>query len=98
MAIGMIMEFDEFTPDMYEAVRDKINWPDDTPDGVHEHIAGPSERGMRIVEVWDSREEFDRWMTGTVQPALQELYGDDLASKPQPRFTEFEVRRQESLQ
>lgn len=96
MAIGMIMEFDGLTPDMYEAVGEKINWPEDWPDGIHQHIAGPSDSGMRIVEVWDSREQYDRWMAETIQPALQELFGEQLASNPEPRFTEFEVRRQDS--
>lgn len=96
MAIAMIMEFDEFTPDMYEAVSDKIDWPDNWPAGLHHHVAGPTDAGMRIVEVWDSREQYDGWMSDTIQPALQELFGDELASKPQPRFTEFEVRRQAS--
>jgi len=28
---------------------------------------------MRIVEVWDSRDQHDRWMEGTIQPAVQKV-------------------------
>ncbi len=90
------MEFDGFQEETYEAVREKINWPQDWPDGINVHIAGPSESGMRIVEIWESREQYDRWMDGTIFPAVQEVAGDVMASAPAPRITEFSVSRQES--
>ena len=97
MAVGIIMEFDGFSPDTYEAVREKIDWPASMPEGISFHVAGPTGDGMRIVEIWNSREQYDRWMEETIQAALEEVVGKDaLASAPPPRITEFEVRRQES--
>ena len=97
MAVGIIMEFEGFSPDTYEAVREKINWPQDWPEGVSFHVAGPSGDGMRLVEIWESREQYDRWMQDTIQPALREVMGEEaLASSSPPRVTEFEVRRQDS--
>jgi hypothetical protein len=37
-----------------------------------------------------------RRMDGTVNPALEKVAGDVMASSPPPRFTEFEVHGQES--
>ena len=51
---------------------------------------------MRIVEIWDSREQHDSWMQNTVNPAIQKAASEAAASSPQPRFTEFAVFRQES--
>src|SRR5439155_445423 len=32
------------------------------PDGLTFHVAGPSGDGMNLVEIWDSREQRERWM------------------------------------
>lgn len=50
MAVGIIMEFDGFPEEMYEAVRAKINWPHELPDGFILHLGGPTESGLRVVE------------------------------------------------
>jgi hypothetical protein len=96
MPVGIIMEFDGFSEEQYEVVRERINWPENWADGIKLHIAGPSESGMRIVEVWDSRAEYDRWMDETIYPVVQEIAGDFVASGPPPRITEFSVSREES--
>ncbi len=96
MATGIIMEFEGFPEDMYEAVRDKINWPEEWPDGISLQIAGPSQAGMRIVEIWESRDQYDRWMNETIYPAVEEVAPGALASGPPPRISEFSVSRQES--
>jgi hypothetical protein len=51
---------------------------------------------MRIVEVWDSRGQFDRWMAETIQPAIQEVAAIHGKTAAPPRFTEFAVHRQET--
>ena len=96
MAIGMIMEFDGFAQENYDAVSSEMNWPENWPDGLRFHVAGTANGGMRIVEIWDSREQHDSWMQNTVNPAIQKAASEAAASSPQPRFTEFAVFRQES--
>lgn len=96
MSVGIIMEFEGFTAETYEAVRDKINWPKSWPEGISLHVAGSTQDGMRLVEIWESRQQYDHWMQETIQPALQDVMGDALASAPPPRITEFEVRRHET--
>jgi hypothetical protein len=89
------MEFDGFAPENYDAVSQRIGWPANWPEGLTFHVAGPCPGGMRLVEIWDSRDQRERWMEGTIQPALQEVAGDVVASAPPPRVTEFEVHAQE---
>lgn len=36
---------------------------------------------MRLVEVWGWREQYDRWMEETIQPAIQEVAAD-VAARP----------------
>lgn len=96
MSVGIIMEFDGFSVDTYEAVRDRINWPESWPEGISLHVAGPTSDGMRLVEIWESRQQYDDWMQNTIQPALENVVGDALASAPPPRITEFELLRHET--
>jgi hypothetical protein len=96
MAVGMIMEFAGFKPENYDAVSEQINWPQNWPDGLTFHVAGPAGDGMRIVEIWDSRGQFDRWMAETIQPAIKEVAAIHGKTAAPPRFTEFAVHRQET--
>jgi hypothetical protein len=49
---------------------------------------------MRLIEVWESREPRERWMSETIQPAIQKVAGDVAAAAPPPRTTEFDVHFQ----
>jgi len=94
MAVGYIMEFDGFQPENYDAVSREVGWPDNWPDGLRFHAAGTGGGGLRLIEVWESREPREKWMSETIQPAIQKVAGDVAASAPPPRTTEFEVHFQ----
>lgn len=55
------------------------------PEGVHAHIAGKTDRGVQVIEVWDSTEHIDRYMEQGLAQALQD------AQVPQPKITDYEV-------
>jgi hypothetical protein len=38
------------------------------PEGQLEHIAGPVEGGFRVIDVWESREAFDRFEAAILEP------------------------------
>jgi hypothetical protein len=59
----------------------------ETPDGAHVHIAGKTEDGFRVIEVWDSPEHIERFMDTGLAQAMQE------AQIPEPTITEFEVHK-----
>jgi len=88
MAIGLIMEIPGMTAEVYDQVNAKANAPDDPPAGLIFHVSGPTEGGFRIVDVWESREAFDRFASEKLGPTIAEVTGQQ-GSSPQP--TEFSV-------
>ena len=71
------------TLEQYDQVNAKAG--SEKPDGVHAHIAGKTDDGIMVIEVWDSQEHIDRYMEDSLGQALQE------AVVPEPTITEFEV-------
>jgi hypothetical protein len=63
--------------DMYEAVSGKVMPGDELPAGCALHIAGPVEDGWRVITVWESREDFDRFREEKLLPAIREVAGDE---------------------
>jgi hypothetical protein len=55
------------------------------------HVARPTATGVQIIEVWRSREDYERWSGEHVGPVMAGLAaaGWDL---PEPVITEFEPR------
>ena len=41
--------------------------------GFVAHAAGPMEGGYRVVEIWDSREELERFLQQTIMPMAQRV-------------------------
>ena len=62
MAVARIVKT-QITPDEYEQMRERLGVGDAAPPpGGHFHVAAIGEDGkIRIVEVWDSREEAEAW-------------------------------------
>jgi len=71
------------TLEQYEQVDERLG--SEKPEGVHVHIAGKTDAGFRVIEVWDSPEHIERFMEQGLGEALQE------AQIPEPTITEFEV-------
>jgi heme-degrading monooxygenase HmoA len=75
VAIVMTMEAPGATPDQYDALNEALGVVDDAtaPDGLVMHMAGISEDGMVIVDVWESQEKLDAFFTtGGLGQALEE--------------------------
>ena len=71
------------TLDQYDQVNEQMG--DEKPDGVHAHIAGKTDQGIRVIEVWDSAEHDERYMAAGLGEALE------AAGIPEPTVTDFEV-------
>jgi hypothetical protein len=39
--------------------------------GLIAHVAGPTEAGWRIIDVWESEEDYKRFLVERLNPALQ---------------------------
>lgn len=72
MAICRIIESGA-TPEQYDQIRSKLGMSDSPPPGATLHLAALGEDGkLRIVEVWDSRDEAEQW-TEQVKVARNEV-------------------------
>jgi hypothetical protein len=81
MAICRIIETGA-TPEDYERVSDKVGARNSPPEGGQLHIAAKGEDGtIRIIEVWDSREQAEAFGE-RVRAARQELGVGDGSMPP----------------
>jgi hypothetical protein len=79
MAIGVLFDFPGVTQKDYDAVISKLNggkpmkklsdWP---TKGVLFHVAGPTEKGWRVVDVWESEAAFQKFGE-TLVPILKSV-------------------------
>ena len=86
MADAVWIEFAPgMTAELYEQVNDRVNPPDNRPTGLLFHSAGPSpDGGWRIIDVWDSRATFDRFLESSVMPTIAELIGEEAVASGEP--------------
>jgi hypothetical protein len=62
--------------EMYESVTKQV-MGDQLPDGCQVHIAGPVPGGWRVITVWDSDQDFNRFRDEKLIPVLREARGDE---------------------
>ena len=77
MAQGLILEFDGLDQDIYEAVNERLGIDMATgqgswPSGLMSHAGGAKPDGWVVMEVWESREDQERFMQDRLGQALQE--------------------------
>jgi hypothetical protein len=89
MAIGLRVKFADGTAEQYEAVNDQMGVEGNPPDGLIFHAAGPIDGGWGVIDFWESRDHFDRFLESRLGPAIQEL-GDQAPQAP-PDIKEFPV-------
>ncbi|MDQ6732505.1 MAG: hypothetical protein M3Z35_00070 [Nitrospirota bacterium] len=57
--------------DMYDGLSDRIG--DGAPKGLIVHLAFETPTGMRVVDVWESEEEFDLFQEKRLRPAMDQI-------------------------
>jgi hypothetical protein len=75
MAIGVVMDFDGATVEQYDQVIEKMGL---APRGAGAqgglfHWIAPTESGIRITDVWDTREQFEQFAAEQIGPITQEV-------------------------
>ncbi len=72
MAIALVIEFPGGSQKQYDKVQDTLGLkgPETWPRGIILHVAGPTAKGWEVVDVWESREQFDRFFTERLVKAL----------------------------
>ena len=59
---------------------------DPPPDGLILHVAGPTDEGVRIIDVWESEEAWLRFRSERLDPAIAALGGP---ARPEPTFRDL---------
>jgi len=89
MAIALIMKFENDGRDvlgLYDQANAAMHTVDTPPEGLVMHWAAKTESGgLCVVDVWASREQFDRFFAQKLGPTAQQL------GLPQPNIEEFSV-------
>ena len=98
MPVAYIQEFriegDDRSTTNYDAINEQLNTRDDPPDGGILHTAGFDEDAgvFRIFDVWETREQGERFMRERLEPILQEMMGGGAQNMTPPtRETWYEL-------
>ena len=96
MAVVVIQELPEMTTiEMYDAVNERLGVAGDPPDGLIIHTGGADENGrLRVVDVWESGEAFERFTNDRLRPAIAAIAQDagmDPSQMPSPTITMYEA-------
>jgi hypothetical protein len=84
MRFGIRTEFAGVTQEQYDAMHARFGPLGAKAPGFVAHIAGPTDGGWYMLEVWESKADHDRFMQEHVLPNLPH-------DAPRPRIEEFEV-------
>ena len=85
MAIGVILDFPGGTLDQYDQVIQKmgLSLGGPMPDGGISHWVTATDDGFRVTDVWESREQFDKFAEEQIGPYAQEV---GIPGQPQMDF------------
>ena len=93
MAIGTITRFSEnMGPEQYDAVQAQLDIEGEPVEGLIFHSAGELEGRFQVFNVWETRENFDRFVTDRLRPAMVAAMGEEkVAALPDAEVIEASV-------
>jgi hypothetical protein len=92
MPYGFVMDV-EMPAEVYDAVHTEVMRRSDGADsGLLLHVARATDRGFSVVEVWESREQCERFEAEVMVPVITEIAGADRVAQGPPPREEFEPR------
>ena len=68
MAVGIRLKFVGGTQENYDAAHGVMEIDSNPPEGMIVHAAGPVDGGWGVIDFWESREAFDRFVSGRLMP------------------------------
>jgi len=69
------------TADDYAKVLAELGGAEKTAPGLVAHVAGPVDGGYRIVDVWESKEDFQRFAEQHLDPAVRRAHSPEMLSR-----------------
>lgn len=73
MAIVMIMEWPDVDLAGYEGVKRITNFENEVPPGGMFHVAALDGTTLRVIDVWESAEQFQAFVEAKLMPATKDL-------------------------
>ena len=73
MATVMQMHWPEVTKEQYEQVRKLVAWEVQVPKGAKYHVAWFASDGFRVIDVWNSAQEFNQFLEQRLMPGIQKV-------------------------
>jgi hypothetical protein len=73
VAVMMLMRWEGVTPEQYDEALERVGWERDFPTGGIFHVAAFADDGLRVTDVWESAEDFQRFADDRLMPVIQEL-------------------------
>ena len=88
MAVAVQMDFEGATLDQYDQICKNMGLTPKGPGpaGAISHFATMTDSGLRVVDVWESREQFEKFAQEQIGPLSQEV-----GIEGQPTMQFFEV-------
>jgi hypothetical protein len=85
MPVAMLMEMPGVTEEQYDRVMRELQL-ETMPEGGISHIAAPMEGGWRVLDVWETREDFERFYQDRLAAALEKV---GVRQGNEPKFQEL---------
>ena len=73
MQTVMLMRWAGVTAEQYEEARSRVDWEGDPADGGLFHVAGFEGDDLRVTDVWESPEQFQRFADEHIAPITEEV-------------------------
>lgn len=73
MAILMQMQWPGVTKAQYEEARRSVNWEGNVPKGARFHVSALDDRGLHVVDIWETAEDFQLFVDQRLTPETQRI-------------------------
>jgi hypothetical protein len=73
MATVIMQRWDTLAPEQYDELREVVGWDRDIPAGMRFHVASYANGILRMLDVFDSEEQFDVFVETRILPGLRKL-------------------------
>jgi hypothetical protein len=71
MTVVSTLDVADLTAAEYRNVMDELGVERRPEGGIYLHLTTPTEGGLRVVEIWDEKEGFDRFVEQRLAPASE---------------------------
>jgi hypothetical protein len=85
MATVMLMHWPEVSKTQYEETRKEVKWETNVPTGAKFHVAWFAGDGLHVLDIWDSRKDFEKFVDQRLMPAVKKI---GIKGEPKVTFEE----------